>query len=196
MFKESITSGIHRGDHHIWTPPAHLSATETYMFGILDEGTNDFGYSPTFMVLGGVVPDLKMRAVNSTSNDTSSIVSSAPKSAGLGTPTSTSTSSEAPTTSPGATDLPQRTNSSDPSSSGLSTGAKAGIGVGAGVGGLFLLAGLVYLIRQRRSGAGAGTGATGVYAAEGTTATTQVQPFPSELAAGGDERLQRVELQG
>lgn len=139
-----------------------------------------------------VVPDLRVRAINSTSNDTSSIVSSASDSVGLSAPTTTSATSDLPTPDPGATD-----SNNDSSSSGLSTGAKAGIGVGAGVGALLLLAGLIYFIRSKRNSAG--PGATGVYAAGETMETKQVQPFPAELAAGGRDdvpRLQRVELQG
>ncbi|KAM7208836.1 hypothetical protein V8F06_014921 [Rhypophila decipiens] len=29
MFKESITSGVHRDDQHVWSPPPWLSAVET-----------------------------------------------------------------------------------------------------------------------------------------------------------------------
>ncbi|KAM7185502.1 hypothetical protein V8F33_012389 [Rhypophila sp. PSN 637] len=86
MFKESITNGVHRDDHHVWNPPPWLSATETYLLGIIDEATDEVGYSSTFMVVGGVVPDLKVRGTNITQrqadNDTNTVIPPEPTTEG------------------------------------------------------------------------------------------------------------------
>ncbi|KAK4207668.1 hypothetical protein QBC37DRAFT_487340 [Rhypophila decipiens] len=215
MFKESITNGVHRDGHHVWIPPPWLSATETYLLGIIDEATNEVGYSSTFMVVGGVLPDLKVRGTNITErqgdNDTNTVIPPEPTTEVEPPPESTpfvilpdtSTGTESGTTSfttstTSGTASAAPTESSHPNSTNvLSTGAKAGIGVGAAAGVLVLIAGLVYFIRRRRVASGVAEPAGGIYESTGhANEPRNVQMFPTDLTAGGREDVPRVQRVG